>query len=318
MKRLSLFVLAISLACGAAAQDLHSTSFVDQLNVGSRGNDEGTTVIVGNPSATATGPAMTDGSDFLEYNGADLTISGASTAVKYVNTWGTHGGDAVESPIVDVTLATNQNPDRPTFLLPQIWANDRPDATGDNTAILIGDDGGYNALFFGESRNRNYYVEVDMFLPVATVSAGNEYAGLVARAARDDGADQPDRRDWSYSPFYEGSYGIIYEYQTNTLKTVTFTPVTSGAPVRVEHNSQSGIAEGWHTLRIECVSDTVKFFVDGLQVGPDLLDTTASVGRPGIFYSEASVTSAAERQGVFDRISAGPIVASEVDLWSLY
>src|SRR5690606_32849332 len=112
-----------------------------------------------------------------------------------------------------------------------IWANDQAGATGGNTAILIGDDGGYNALFFGESRNRNYYVEVDMFMPVATVAAaGNEYGGLVARAARDTGPDQPTRRDFSYSPFYDGSYGIIYEYQSNTLRTVTYTPVVSGTP----------------------------------------------------------------------------------------
>jgi len=318
MKRLSLFVLAISLACGAAAQDLHSTSFVDQLNVGKRGNDEGTKGVGGN-----SGPSKTDGTDFLEYNGADLTISGATSAVKYVNTWGTLAGDVDESPIVDVTLATNKNPDyaTATHLLPQIWANDQAGATGGNTAILIGDDGGYNALFFGESRNRNYYVEVDMFMPVATVAAapGNEYAGLVARAARDDGADQPTRRDHSYSPFYEGSYGIIYEYQSNTLRTVTFTPVTAGAPVRVVHTSQPGIVEGWHRLRIECVSNTIKFFVDGAQIGPDLVDTTASVGRPGIFYHDvASVIAAQERQGVFDRISAGPIVASDIGFWSLY
>src|SRR5690606_38979605 len=118
----------------------------------------------------------------------DATLTGGATAIRYINTWGS-SSSVVESPVRDITVA-GPNPDRPTFTLPPIMPNTRPGASGGSTAILIGDDGGFNSLFFGDSTSADYYVTVDMFCPVSTVGSGFEEAGLAARAARDT-VDEP-------------------------------------------------------------------------------------------------------------------------------
>ncbi len=305
MKRLGLFVLAATLTAGAFAQDLDTVSIVDQFNVGTRGNNTGTGTF---------GASKPDGSEFTDYTGTDASTV-PTTSIRYINTWATDGSP--ESPVLTVTGPHN-NPDRGNAL-PPIIANTRPGATGPGTAVVLGDDGGYNALFFGNSDDANYYVQVDLFCPVSSISAtvaDVETAGLVARAARDDGPTQLTRRDYGYSPDLDGSYGIVYNYRTKEIQAQEFPNVSGpstpvGSPIVLTAN-------GWHTLRIECVGTVITYKVNGTVVGT----TPAAIylnGRPGMFYREVGFTgrTAQERQGIFDQLRAGP-PTSDVNDWNLY
>lgn len=317
MKRLGIFILAASLTAGAFAQDLDTVTVTDQLNVGTKRGE--------NFGSLTSGAAKPDGTEFSDYSGVDVTTTrnsvSVTTSVRYINSWGTSAA-ANESPIVTVT-SPQTNPDRPTYTLPAVVANTRPGATGGSTGILIGDDGGYNALFFGESNDKDYYVQVDMFCPVATVGVGFEQAGLVARAASDDVVGGTNNTvDYGYNPTNNGSYALVYDYQAHIVKAVVYDPaatVATGAVVKTQFGSTiTGVTDGWHTFRIECKGTLISFRFDGTLVA-SVTDTTMASGRPGIFYVEnTDVPDAQERQGLFDHIVAGPQFASDVNDWTLY
>lgn len=311
MKRLSLLLLMASLAGGAFAQDLDTVSFTDHLDQGSRGNDLGHQ----NWTGGNWGSSNPDGSEFEDYSGPDLDIS-ITTSVRYINSWATDG--TPESPVQNVSSMTN--PDR-SLPLPSISPNPHHTPGGD-TAVVIGDDGGFNALFFGDTDDADYYVEVDMFCPVLNVGAGFEVAGVVARAARDN---DPDLNEYTFNPDRAGSYSIFYDYQLQEVKAVKWTTGNTSSDIVVRDpatytqfgQTVTGVTDGWHTLRISCEGDEITFSFDG-NVIASVTDTEFAVGRPGLYYREADVPSAEERQGVFDNLRAGPAATSSVSDWKLY
>lgn len=313
MKRFSMIFIAASLATGALAQSLDTVSIVDQFNEGtSRGQDKG--------SVGSAGGVVLDGTEFLAYSGPDATISDSS-AINYINSWGTTVADP-ESPIYDITQA-NPNPDRLTFSLPPIMPNTRPGASDGSTAVVIGDDGGFNALFFGESLDADYFVSVDMFCPVSTVGTGFEQAGLAVRAGRDTADQTAPRSEGTYAPDTDGSYVLFYNYQDNEIQAGTFANkggtgsglprqfTAIGAPVEIT-------ADGWHTLTIECDGENITFKLDGTVIATTT-DTTINHGRPCLYYREiTNVAPELERQGTFDHLRAGPVGTANVVDWNIY
>lgn len=315
MKRLLPIFLAASLCAVAGAQDLDTVNFVDQLNSGSRGNlIEGTGVNYG--------AALPDGSEYLDYTGPDL--SGTATYIRYINSW-TTDSNIVESPILDVTTA-HTNPDRSNALaiLPP---NNRPGATDGNTAVFIGDDGGYNALWFGETDSQNYYASVDLYCKVFTPSDNLvEFIGLSVRGGRNEDPETTETEvyDYAFSPDRDGSYCLFYDAHQNKFRALKW---TIGVPKGdVEGRVASGYTEfaslaledsGWHTIQIIANGDNIKFSVDGTEL-ISVTDTEFTNGRGGIYYREAATPSANEMQGVFDNLRAGPASEANVVDWTMY
>lgn len=316
MKRLLSFVLAGSLCAVVSAQDLDTVGFVDQLNSGSRGNN----------TAAAGGASAKDGSEYLDYTGPDL--SGTATYVRYINTW---VNGEVESPILDITQ--NQfNPDRPSTNMANlpIPANTRRPAgeAGGNTAMLVGDDGGYNAIFFGESDDANYFVEVDMYCKVFTPSDPVKYemSGVAVRAGRDN---DPAMTDTTFNIDRAGSYALVYDVHRKTISARKWTTGNSVANIfnRVastftEYGTVAVPTSDWYTLKIVANGSTITYFVNGTQIAQET-DTTFTNGRPGMYYREGGTTatgvvSEQELQGIFDRLRSGPAATASVTDWSMY
>jgi hypothetical protein len=313
VKRIYWVCIFSCLAGGVFAQDLDTVTITDQMNSGERGNNIG---------SLTDGGALIDGSEYADYNGPDLTAS-ITTSVRYINSWGTDG--SIESPVVTVTSAMD-NPDR--FLvgaIPAIPANNRPGATGGSTALQVGDNGGFNAIFFGESNDRDYYIEADLFCwnhPGAD-AADFEVAGIAARAARDNDTSMTER---TYNVDRAGSYCIFYDYQLREVKAVRWTIGNSFTTVQTRNPASytqfgstiSNVTEGWHTMKIECKDSTIEFRFDGAVIAT-VVDSTLFNGRPGLYYREFDVVSADERQGLFDNLRAGPAtLVSTVSDWSVY
>ncbi len=198
-----------------AAQDLDTTSITDQFNTGTRGNAVSTGATFGN--------SLTDGTEFLDYSGADST----GGAIRYINSFTNSvsgAGDTAfgESPVLDVTSATAGqgvgNPDRNLLPGTAIIANTRPGATGATTAVLTSDDGGTNSLHFGESDDANYFVEVDVFCYDQSAVAGNSWVFVALRSADND----PTANAGSFTVDRESSYSLVYDYNTLDVKLVYF------------------------------------------------------------------------------------------------
>lgn len=313
MKRLLSIILICCAGTLAVAQDLDTVTITDQFNTGDRGKNN-------NSSTQSTdGDAAKDGSDFVDYSGTDFSAS-ITTSARYINTWST---GASESPVLTVTSAF-ENPDRAGINIPGIPANTRPGATDGTKAVVVGDNGGYNALFFGESNDRNYYVQVDMYCPDNSAATGGfEVAGIVARAARDNDTSMTD---FTFNPDRAGSYSLFYDYQLKEVKAVRWITgnSTSNIQTRVASTYQlygspiTNVTTGWHTFKIECKDSKIQFSFDGTIVAT-VTDTNLFNGRPGLYYRENAVASASEKQGIFDQLKAGPAtLVSGIPSWSLY
>lgn len=305
MKRLLSILLAASLCAVASAQDLDTLNFVDQLNSGERGNNQGTgTYGASDPWTTA--------SESADYTGADL--SGTATFVRYINNYATNG--SVESPVMDVT-APHNNPDwgNALAILP---ANTQPGATGPSTAVFTGDDGGINGLWFGETDDANYYASVDIYCPVFTpTDTIYEVSGLLVRAARDG-----DVADYSFSD-RDGSYGLVYDAHQNTISARKWTAgATSGniqsrvASTFTQFASATLADSSWQNFKIVANGSNIQFLVNNVEL-ISVTDTEFTNGRAGIYYREnnADPNSA---QGVFDNLRAGPASEAAVSDWSMY
>ncbi len=315
MKRLLSCVLGASLAVAVSAQDLETVSFVDQLDSGSRGNNSSANNSFSNP----------DGSEFEDYTGPDL--SGTASYIRYINTW---VNGEVESPVRDITT-TQFNPDRPSTnmdRLPIMPNNRRPVGSASaNTAMIVGDDGGYNAIFFGESDDADYFAEVDMYCAVFTPSTPTVYevSGLAVRAGRDS---DPQRIDSTFNVDRAGSYALVYDVHRAIISARKWTNGNTVANIfnRVastytEYGTLSVPTSAWYTLKIVADGDQITFFVNGTQIATTT-DTTYANGRPGLYYREggtgAGQASELELQGIFDHLRAGPSSQANVSDWSMY
>ena len=314
-----LTAVALTMLVGTAfGQDLDTQTISDQYNIGtSRGNNS-------TPTEANFGAAAIDGTDFADYIGTDAV---STTGIRYINSWAgaSQPPNEIESPIVTVTSPMD-NPDRAlTGAIPAIASNPNVTATGGSTALLIGDDGGFNAIFFGESDDSNYFVQADVYCWDQSYlsTSGYEAAGIAARAARDN---DTSITEYTYNVDRGGSYCLFYDYELREVKAVKWTVGNSSAIVVSRDPASytqfgttiSNVTEGWHNFKIECFNSHITFTLDGNQVAA-VDDTDFTFGRPGLYYHEGSVDSSLERQGQFDNMHAGPSSApAEVRDWTMY
>jgi len=297
----------------ANAQDLDTVNVSDQFDVGtSRGNDAET-------GTGSFGASNVDGSDALAYSGSDATGT-----INYINTYSggfSGAGDAAgESPIVDVVNTGASNVDRQSTPIP-LPANTRPGATDGNTAVIVCDDGGTNNLFFGESDDSDYFVEVDMYVWDRTAIAGDELGYIALRSGR-NAADEPDTDTFTTALTVdrEQAYYIAVDYHNLTVDarfSLENSDALGAGTGYTELSTPAAITEGWHTFRIEANGTNIDFSVDG-SVFHSITNATLISGRGALGHRESGVAGADEIASVFDNLKAGPAVISSVDHWSLY
>ncbi|MFH0795408.1 MAG: hypothetical protein V2A74_15415 [bacterium] len=316
MKRISIFAVVLLLLHAVSyAQDLDTTTVSDQFNSGLRGNATG--------SLTFGAPAV-DGTEF-----ADITnVNGVTGTIRYINGFaGASAGDAGhgESPVVDCTVVQD-NPDHDiAATIPAIAANTRPGATSPAMVLFLGDDGGWNGIFLGESDDANYYIQVDAYCYNRSALGLGQYESIMvnARAARNS---DPNMTDVSFNLDRAGSYCLMFDPMTTKVQALkwnfgqSYSSITARtASNYTEYGTVTNVAEGWHTFRIECLNTGIKFIFDGSTVA-DVTDSTYTNGRPGFGYRESLVLNPDERQGHFDNLQAGPTAVSSLAVkeWALF
>lgn len=297
------------------AQDLDTTAVTDQFDSGARGNETG---------SLPYGAPATDGSEYAEISNTD----GVTGTIRYINGFaGASPGEPAhpESPVVDFTVP-HDNPDRDlTGVIPAIPPNTRPGATSPNMGLLLGDDGGWNGIFLGESDDSNYYIEVDAYCYDRSSLGTDIYENIMlsARAARDN---DPNMTDYSFNLDRAGSYCLMYDSALKKVQALkwgyghTYQSIAERDPSNyTEYATVENVTEGWHTFRIECYEFRIRYYFDGNLVA-DVIDSTYTNGRPGFGYREYGIDSADERQGHFDNLKAGPFSLPSLDArhWSLY
>ena len=307
------------------AQDMDTEAFVDQIDSGGNNQRGGNLDDGGAGSGNWCFEVLTDGTAGL--SGAD---------VNYINVFAaeaSQGAGEIESPVIDVTSSSNQNPDR-ALVIPAIAGNTRPGATSPNYAVLVGDDGGYNALGFGEWDDKNYEVKVDVFLPDHTGTlnnAGNETVrlGMGVRIQQYDvdptieeltldGAGNLIRPQGCYCLLYDTSEGNVYPMKIigqdpspalwDDIRDLSLTNAGSASPQVAEFlGSGIAVSEGWHTLGIRASGENLTFTVDSTTV--DVVDGTYSSGKAAVMYRTVSSTaggSTYDHGGKFDNIRVDP------------
>lgn len=341
----SIICVLMSLVLAAAvcmAQDLDTVSFVDQFDSGQRG---------GNGDEGRAGTGNGDWSHQLLTAGT-AGLSGAD--VNYMNTFAaeySQGPGEIESPVYDVTSASNINPDR-AWTIPAYPANTRPGATSPNYAVLVGDDGGYNTLSFGEWDDRNYDVKVDVYLRADTAlnGANNEFVryGLAARIQQGtdpDGIIDPweeitvegpgwiIRQRGCYALLYDSSEGNVYACKVfqqllspnpwDDIRDLSLINKDNATvPVLEFLGSPVAVSEGWHTLGIRCSGQSLTFTVDATSF--EVNDWLWSTGPACLFYRTNSTivnTQTYDHGGYFDQLRSDPAPVpppAAAHSWQLY
>jgi len=326
---------------------MDTVSFVDQIDSGGP-NQRGC-----NADQGLAGVGNSDWCYEILTNGT-AGLSGAN--VNYGNIFaGSYSQPSeTESPVIDVTSVSNTNPDR-AWAIPAIPANTRPGATSPNFAVLVGDDGGYNALGFGEWDDANYEVKVDVYLPNHTATLNNSLnqfvrLGLAVRVQQHvtdptseevaiEGAGNITRPYGCYCLLYDSSEGNVYptkilaqdpvatwdDIRDRSLTNVSGTTV----PVVEFLGSPISVTEGWHTWGIKASGEELTFTVDDTVVIVN--DATYSAGKAGLLYRTytATVNTATyDHGGKFDNLrvqpaptptpTPTPFILSVNSSWGLY
>ena len=316
MKKFAMILVLFIFCCACVfAQDLDTTTVRDQYDSGKRGNESG--------SLNYGAPNM-DGSEYLDITNTD----GVTGTIRYINGFaGVSTGDPTygESPVENFTVA-HTNPDRALVdQIPAIPANTRPGATSANKGLLLGDDGGWNGIFFGESDDCNYYIEVDAYCyDISSLGTGvYENIMISARAARDN---DPNMTDYSYNLDRAGSYCLMYDSALKKVQALKwgyghdYTSISNRDPANyTEYATVESVTQGWHTFRIECYQFFIRYYFDGTKIA-DIVDGDYTNGRPGFGYREYNIPDSDERQGHFDNLKAGPFKLTFLGAtnWNLY
>lgn len=318
-------IMLASIIITCYAQDLDTVTFTDQISLGPPnyrgGNDDD------GPSGTFDGDwsfeVLTDGTAGL--SGAD---------VNYVNVFAaeaSQGAGEIESPVIDVTSSSNINPDR-AWTIPAIPANTRPGATSQNYAVLIGDDGGYNALGFGEWDDGNYEFKADVYLPRHTAlnNSLNQFVrlGLAVRIQQQptdptneeltiEGAAWITRPTGCYCLLYDSSEGNVYPTRVigqdpvdawDDIRDLSLTNAGTASPQVVEfYGTPIPVTEGWHTFGIKASGPEITFMVDDTE--RKVTDFSYSTGKAAILYrTNSSVVNTAtyDHGGKFDNLRCAP------------
>ncbi len=321
------------------AQDLDSETFVDQIDSGTP-NQRG-----GNSDDGPEGLLNGDWSFALLTDGT-AGLSGAD--VNYINVFAaeaSQGAGEIESPVIDVTSSGNSNPDR-AWAIPAIPSNSRPGATSPNYAVLVGDDGGYNCLGFGEWDDGNYEFLVDVYLPRHTAlnNVNNEFVrlGMAVRIQQDptdetnqeltiDGAGWITRPYGCYCLLYDSSEGSVYPTKIigqqpspepwDDIRDLSLTNAGTASPQVADFlASPVPVSEGWHTLGIKASGSSLTFTVDSTEIS--VTDTAYQRGKAGVLYRTSdpgASNSTYDHGGKFDNFRLTPSPPTHVRTsWELY
>lgn len=153
------------------------------------------------------------------------------------------------------------------------------------------------SVMYGKVDAANYYVQVDCYLKYKNLANGYEVYGVFAR---DDGFGGMDAT-------FEGKgncYAILYSNNDGRLKCAR---VVDSAVTDLLPKKKTVTTSGWHTLRIECRGNQIRFLMDGALL-VEKTDTTFPSGPCGIGYSfHKAKTWPTGRGACFDNFSAGPL-----------
>ena len=321
------------------AQNLNTTAVTDQFTTGARGNS-GTYDVDGSGAGAPvadTYPTAFAGTMYTLYDGADATGN-----PKYINTYANNAstaGDTAngETPVSDITGI--KHPDNNTVLSTlatapvTVTANTRPGATSASKVVVVSDDGGQNALLFGDSASSSYFAQVDVFFAnrSAVPATGYEATYLAIRACR-DAATAPVGGAFTFDR--EASYLLVYDHITRTVRAakalastvaasstvVSTNSATNGTQFDTIYATTAVQTAGWHTFRIEADGAIVNFYLDGTQLATVTDPTPIANGRVALGLRERAVTD--EFPAIFDNLSAGPYSAPAPTAadseWSMY
>lgn len=300
----SIFTLcALSLAVSPLmAQDLDTTTVVDQFSTGSRSNQ-------------ANGAA---------YTGADITGS-----INYYTTF--EAGTATETEVLDVTIPQAVDGGGPS---PAIVGNTGDSFSASPTfAVYIGDFGGGQNLIFGEENDANYYIRAAVWCEPHTIAGPPQFERMYI-AARVPSTIATVFNTTSNTDAI-GGYGLYFESDTATFLAVLIHPTRttgdlSGAAANLKDatartvfaESAPIVAGGWHILEINCYDSLITYKVDGVELA-EVTDTKYTAGQASLSYREVfTPTAPNEYQGRFDYVQAGPGVAPpptlDAESWVLY
>lgn len=189
---------------------------------------------------------------------------------------------------------------------------------GDGKTLFITDqtnhgDGVTESVLVGKPGQRNYYVQCDVYFNYAPSYLANGAWDRFGIFIRDDGFAGLDTT-------FEGAgnaYALLWDCDDGRLRACKLTDATITdffSPAKYMPSS------GWHTMRIEARTNTIKFFLDGvLQVQTN--DTTFAAGPCGmgyIWHPGSPGTYPAARGANFDNFIAdtletntAPVIATQ-------
>ncbi len=298
-------VLAPMLVCLGWAQDLDTVTVTDQFGSGSRSDQAN-----GSAYAAPTYPDITG-------------------TINYYTTY--EGGTAGETPVLDVTLATN-DPDGagPSNAIAGNTADTF--STSPNFAVFVGDGGGGQNLTFGEENDANYYVRAAVWCEPHTIASPPQFERIYISMR------VPSLVGTTFNTISNtdaiGGYGLAFESDTATFLAVIWNPnnagdLTGAAASTKDATSRTVIAEsaaitagGWHILEVSAYGATITWKVDGAVLA-ETTDGTFPTGQASLSYREIfTPTAPNEYQSRFDYMVAGPSEAPPVPAsandWQLY
>jgi hypothetical protein len=255
--------------------------------------------------------ALLDGTEGLAISDTD----GVTGTIVYHNSFAGCSVGETESPVLNVTAAQD-NPDRSLVGAIEAISANPFDSVSPNSAVLIGDDGGFNGLVLGESDDADYFMQADVYCyDRASTPAFYETTSIFVRGARDN---DPNDNGGAFSMDRGGSYALVWDahlgivsarkWEVNATQAAIYDRV-AGSFTEFAQMALTGNA--WHTFRIDADGSQITFEVDGTQLA-QVTDTAYTNGRCGMVYREGGGATAItpnedETQGYFDNLIAGPI-----------
>jgi hypothetical protein len=302
MKRIGFsLIAAVAIAPAAVfAQDLDTQFVADQFTSGSRSLFPGTTL-------------YNAGAGFTDITGT----------IEYKPTF--ENNNAGETQVWDVTTAVTTDDSGGAIPAPGANTGDTS-STSQNMAIYIGDGGGGDNLEFGTTTSANYFVRSAFYCAQRTVAGVNQYehSYITIRCP-----ESPEATGRNVNAI--GGYGLDYEADNGKVSAVKWNPsyptLLAGGTADLRTNAERtkfadvAVANGWHVFEVAAIGTRIRFKVDGVLLA-DVSDSLFTSGLAALCYKEV-YSSAAEHQGKFDWMEAGPSPAfpppvTAVEDWSLY
>ena len=257
--------------------------------------------------------------------------SGSNPSILY--RWATDWSEGEIIQVIDVTMDKTYEvgfPDaeRMEAAMPGIPPNSLSGATSPKYAVEVGSSYGWDMLVLGRNTDKNYYVEVDVYLEVREdITNGYDRVSLGVRCSSiDPGTPALDARADSATNRSSGGYALTYE---SDLASVFARKYAASNDTTHAKNRLEGFAEdfgsvpisesGWHRFRIECLDSSIIFYVDGSKIA-GITDTDYPYGPAGLHYRACYPDFAGDlvnaHHARFDNLKSGPTGAGVMD-WIL-